>query len=360
MIAFVWLISLAVASPIVAGLNDTPERRVNECSFNNNTFLICSSMFSFYMPTLAMVVLYYKIFKVIRSRAKKSSAVKQVHKKGASVASVHNIAKTSRNTSLSSSNTEQAKTVVMDMSKTVTVLTNANTNSNSDQNSQRNNKLSSGAVSNKKNANKKNAQKVNLISNGIFKLKNKNTNAICGDMQKVPNTANSNANLTSEADVNFYLLTPLVNHNNCNNRLLSEFDHSALIINDPTESDSAKKKIAPPTNSANTSPIDNNNKNTNNNRNNNNNSLIGDSINKNFKPKENNTKIVKERMKKAKSLSNASNLPNEIKPKKHSRAKSAISVLRSQSSALSIASNSKEKKVTKTLAIVLCVFLVCW
>lgn len=74
MLAFVWLVSIAIASPIVAGLNDTPEgsRNLQQCTFNNPTFIIYSSMFSFYIPAIAMIFLYYKIFKVIRSRAKKT------------------------------------------------------------------------------------------------------------------------------------------------------------------------------------------------------------------------------------------------------------------------------------------------
>jgi hypothetical protein len=69
-IGFVWLISIAIASPIVAGFNDTPDRDIDQCSFNNEKFLIYSSIFSFYIPTIAMIILYYRIFKVIRARAK--------------------------------------------------------------------------------------------------------------------------------------------------------------------------------------------------------------------------------------------------------------------------------------------------
>lgn len=70
MIAIVWLISIAIASPILAGLNDTPDRDANQCAFNNQKFLVYSSVISFYIPTTVMIFLYYKIFRVIRSRAK--------------------------------------------------------------------------------------------------------------------------------------------------------------------------------------------------------------------------------------------------------------------------------------------------
>lgn len=63
-IALVWTISMAVASPIVGGLNDPPDRELDQCSFNNDKFLIYSSMASFYIPTIVMIFLYYRVFKV--------------------------------------------------------------------------------------------------------------------------------------------------------------------------------------------------------------------------------------------------------------------------------------------------------
>ncbi|GAB6024268.1 hypothetical protein CHUAL_008961 [Chamberlinius hualienensis] len=76
-IAIVWLVSAAIGSPIVLGLNTTPDRNPILCIFYNPDFIIGSSLSSFYIPCIIMVVLYYKIFKAIRKRAKKSAANKR-------------------------------------------------------------------------------------------------------------------------------------------------------------------------------------------------------------------------------------------------------------------------------------------
>ncbi|XP_035206557.1 dopamine D2-like receptor [Stegodyphus dumicola] len=70
-IAIVWFVSAAIGSPIVLGLNTSPERIPQLCVFYNSDFIIYSSLSSFYIPCLVMVFLYYKIFKAIHERAKK-------------------------------------------------------------------------------------------------------------------------------------------------------------------------------------------------------------------------------------------------------------------------------------------------
>ncbi|XP_074026194.1 dopamine D2-like receptor [Leptinotarsa decemlineata] len=68
-IALVWVISAAIGSPIVLGLNNTPDRVADACLFYNSDFLIYSSLSSFYIPCTIMVFLYYNIFKALRKRA---------------------------------------------------------------------------------------------------------------------------------------------------------------------------------------------------------------------------------------------------------------------------------------------------
>jgi len=55
-----WIISLAVSSPIVLGINYTDKRlqHPSVCTFYNADFLIYSSMASFYVPCVIMTVLY--------------------------------------------------------------------------------------------------------------------------------------------------------------------------------------------------------------------------------------------------------------------------------------------------------------
>ncbi|CAG0879213.1 unnamed protein product [Darwinula stevensoni] len=76
-IALVWVISAAIGSPIVLGLNYTPSRDPTICAFYNSDFIIYSSLSSFYIPCIIMVFLYWRIFKAIRERAKKSIGSKR-------------------------------------------------------------------------------------------------------------------------------------------------------------------------------------------------------------------------------------------------------------------------------------------
>ncbi|XP_011334384.1 dopamine D2-like receptor isoform X3 [Ooceraea biroi] len=73
-ILLVWAISAAIGSPIVLGLNNTPDRTPDQCLFYNTDFIIYSSLSSFYIPCIIMVFLYYNIFKALRNRAKKARA----------------------------------------------------------------------------------------------------------------------------------------------------------------------------------------------------------------------------------------------------------------------------------------------
>ncbi|XP_076238274.1 dopamine D2-like receptor isoform X2 [Calliopsis andreniformis] len=76
-ILLVWAISAAIGSPIVLGLNNTPDRIPDQCLFYNADFIIYSSLSSFYIPCIIMVFLYYNIFKALRNRARKARASKK-------------------------------------------------------------------------------------------------------------------------------------------------------------------------------------------------------------------------------------------------------------------------------------------
>lgn len=67
-ILLVWAISAAIGSPIVLGLNNTPNREPDVCAFYNADFILYSSLSSFYIPCIIMVFLYWNIFKVSSER----------------------------------------------------------------------------------------------------------------------------------------------------------------------------------------------------------------------------------------------------------------------------------------------------
>ncbi|KAK7477551.1 hypothetical protein BaRGS_00031236, partial [Batillaria attramentaria] len=77
MIALTWIISVAIAAPIPLGVNYSDNRSHGECLFYNADFIIYSSMGSFYIPSIIMIFLYWKIYRVIRLRAQKAQAAKR-------------------------------------------------------------------------------------------------------------------------------------------------------------------------------------------------------------------------------------------------------------------------------------------
>jgi len=73
LIPLTWVVSLAVSSPIAFGMNYTDQRSLTPtlCTFYNSDFLIGSSMASFYIPCLVMLILYCKMFRSIRQMARR-------------------------------------------------------------------------------------------------------------------------------------------------------------------------------------------------------------------------------------------------------------------------------------------------
>jgi len=71
-LAGAWLASGIISSPIAFGMNYTETRRHTPhiCTFYNSYFLIFSSMGSFYIPCVAMLALYWQMFRTIRQRAR--------------------------------------------------------------------------------------------------------------------------------------------------------------------------------------------------------------------------------------------------------------------------------------------------
>ncbi|ESO93874.1 hypothetical protein LOTGIDRAFT_209429 [Lottia gigantea] len=77
MLALTWVISVAIAAPIALGVNYSDKRTPGACNFFNADFLIYSSMGSFYIPSLIMIYLYYRIWRVLHARSQRALAQKK-------------------------------------------------------------------------------------------------------------------------------------------------------------------------------------------------------------------------------------------------------------------------------------------
>uniref|UniRef100_A0A6P4EQI3 Dopamine D2-like receptor n=1 Tax=Drosophila rhopaloa TaxID=1041015 RepID=A0A6P4EQI3_DRORH len=120
-ILLVWAISAAIGSPIVLGLNNTPNREPDVCAFYNADFILYSSLSSFYIPCIIMVFLYWNIFKVSGNRARKQRAARKPHLSeltGGSV--IENIAQTRRLAETALDSSRHASRIVPDEAATNT------------------------------------------------------------------------------------------------------------------------------------------------------------------------------------------------------------------------------------------------
>uniref|UniRef100_A0A3Q3FPV8 Dopamine receptor D4a n=1 Tax=Kryptolebias marmoratus TaxID=37003 RepID=A0A3Q3FPV8_KRYMA len=58
-----WILALAVASPIMFGINNVPGRDPSECKLENNDYVLYSSVCSFFIPCPIMLLLYCGMFR---------------------------------------------------------------------------------------------------------------------------------------------------------------------------------------------------------------------------------------------------------------------------------------------------------
>uniref|UniRef100_A0A3Q3FVA2 Dopamine receptor D4b n=1 Tax=Kryptolebias marmoratus TaxID=37003 RepID=A0A3Q3FVA2_KRYMA len=80
-----WLLALAVASPIIFGINNVPDREPSECKLEDNNYVIYSSICSFFIPCPIMVLLYFGVFRGLQRweearRAKLHSSIEECRK----------------------------------------------------------------------------------------------------------------------------------------------------------------------------------------------------------------------------------------------------------------------------------------
>ncbi|KAM6937083.1 D(4) dopamine receptor-like [Xenentodon cancila] len=58
-----WILAMAVASPIMFGINDVPGRDPTECKLENDDYVLYSSVCSFFIPCPIMLLLYCGMFR---------------------------------------------------------------------------------------------------------------------------------------------------------------------------------------------------------------------------------------------------------------------------------------------------------
>ncbi|NXQ32392.1 DRD3 protein, partial [Alaudala cheleensis] len=75
MIVVVWMLAFAVSCPLLFGFNTTGDPSV--CSISNPSFIIYSSLVSFYLPFLVTLLLYVRIYLVLRQRQRKRTLTRQ-------------------------------------------------------------------------------------------------------------------------------------------------------------------------------------------------------------------------------------------------------------------------------------------
>lgn len=63
LLAATWLLALAVASPVIFGINEVPERDPSHCKLEDDNYVVYSSVCSFYIPCPIMVLLYSGVFR---------------------------------------------------------------------------------------------------------------------------------------------------------------------------------------------------------------------------------------------------------------------------------------------------------
>ncbi|KAG9330285.1 hypothetical protein JZ751_025875, partial [Albula glossodonta] len=66
LISATWVLSFGVASPVIFGLNQVPGRNVTVCRLEDDSFVVYSSVCSFFLPCPIMLLLYYWMFRGLR------------------------------------------------------------------------------------------------------------------------------------------------------------------------------------------------------------------------------------------------------------------------------------------------------
>nr|CAA74977.1 D4B Dopamine receptor [Cyprinus carpio] len=62
-----WILASAVASPVMFGINNVPNRDHSECKLEDNNYVVYSSVCSFFVPCPIMLLLYCGMFRGLRN-----------------------------------------------------------------------------------------------------------------------------------------------------------------------------------------------------------------------------------------------------------------------------------------------------
>uniref|UniRef100_A0ACB8G325 Uncharacterized protein n=2 Tax=Sphaerodactylus townsendi TaxID=933632 RepID=A0ACB8G325_9SAUR len=66
LISTTWIFAFAVASPVIFGLNNVPDRNPTLCQLEDDNYVVYSSICSFFIPCPVMLVLYCAMFQGLR------------------------------------------------------------------------------------------------------------------------------------------------------------------------------------------------------------------------------------------------------------------------------------------------------
>ncbi|CAB1426126.1 unnamed protein product [Pleuronectes platessa] len=66
LLAATWLLALAVASPVIFGINNVLDRDPSECKLEDNNYIVYSSVCSFFIPCPIMLLLYFGVLRGLR------------------------------------------------------------------------------------------------------------------------------------------------------------------------------------------------------------------------------------------------------------------------------------------------------
>ncbi|KAM3877192.1 D(4) dopamine receptor-like [Diretmus argenteus] len=66
LVSATWLLAVAVACPVMFGINNVPNRDTSKCKLEDNNYVIYSSVCSFFIPCPIMLLLYFGVLRGLR------------------------------------------------------------------------------------------------------------------------------------------------------------------------------------------------------------------------------------------------------------------------------------------------------